>query len=163
MAESADRIPNTKIPRWLPLVGGVISSTACGLLLYAWSVFLKPLSATFGWSRAEISLAYSVCILVFASISYPAGTIERPFRRPGHCFQRGIDPWNRVLFGRLYGFENLAVYDVWGHCGNWRGDDLSSSDCHGAQSGGPIAELLPRDAPWSDWGWDHLSWAPWQR
>ena len=79
MAESAERIPNTKIPRWLPLVGGIFSSTACGLLLYAWSVFIKPLSATFGWSRAEISLAYSVCILVFASISYPAGRLSDRF------------------------------------------------------------------------------------
>ena len=79
MSASADEIPDAKIPRWLPLLGGIMSSTTCGLLLYAWSVFIKPLSATFGWSRAEISLAYSVCILVFASISYPAGRLSDRF------------------------------------------------------------------------------------
>ncbi|RPJ41177.1 MAG: MFS transporter [Deltaproteobacteria bacterium] len=78
------------MPRWLPLVGGMISSTACGLLLYAWSVFLKPLSATFGWSRAEISLAYSVCILVFASISYPAGRLSDRFGARFIVFSGGL-------------------------------------------------------------------------
>ena len=68
--------PVVRMPRWLPLLGGIVSSTTCGLLLYAWSVFIKPLSSTFGWSRAEISLAYSICILVFASISYPAGRLS---------------------------------------------------------------------------------------
>jgi MFS transporter, OFA family, oxalate/formate antiporter len=79
MADAEIAVPEAKIPRWLPLAGGVLSSTACGLLLYAWSVFLKPLSAAFGWSRAEISLAYSICILVFASVSYPAGRLSDRF------------------------------------------------------------------------------------
>jgi len=76
MTDLKDGVPDTKIPRWLPLLGGIVSSTACGLLLYAWSVFIKPLSAEFEWSRAEISLAYSICVLVFASISYPAGRLS---------------------------------------------------------------------------------------
>ena len=64
------------MPRWLPLLGGTVSSTTCGLLLYAWSVFIKPLNQTFGWNRAEIALAYGICILVFASVSYPAGRLS---------------------------------------------------------------------------------------
>ena len=48
----------SSIPRWLPLLGGVLGSTTCGALVYAWSVFIKPLNTEFGWSRAEISLAY---------------------------------------------------------------------------------------------------------
>jgi OFA family oxalate/formate antiporter-like MFS transporter len=46
------------IPRWIPLLGGVLGSTTCGALLYAWSVFIKPLNAEFGWSRADICLAF---------------------------------------------------------------------------------------------------------
>ena len=124
MAESADPIPNTIIPRWLPLVGGIISSTACGLLLYAWSVFIKPLSATFGWSRAEISLAYSVCILVFASISYPAGRLSDRFGARFMVFSGGVilgigfflagftdsKTWLYITYGVIAGIGGGMIY-----------------------------------------------------
>jgi OFA family oxalate/formate antiporter-like MFS transporter len=64
------------IPRWIPLLGGVLGSTTCGSLLYAWSVFIKPLSAEFGWSRADISLAYSICLLVFGLTTFIAGKMS---------------------------------------------------------------------------------------
>jgi len=41
--------------------------------LYAWSVFIKPLNAEFGWSRAEIALAFALCCLIFGLTTYPAG------------------------------------------------------------------------------------------
>ncbi|MCX5918542.1 MAG: MFS transporter, partial [Deltaproteobacteria bacterium] len=75
MAE-AERISHAPMPRWLPLLGGMVSSTTCGLLLYAWSVFIRPLNQTFGWSRAEIAMAYGICILIFALVSYPAGRLS---------------------------------------------------------------------------------------
>lgn len=28
-------IPEVRMPRWLPLLGGILTSTTCGLLLYA--------------------------------------------------------------------------------------------------------------------------------
>lgn len=64
------------MPRWVPLLGGVLGSTCCGLLLYAWSVFIKPLNAEFGWTRAEISLAFSICVLVFGVTTFFAGKIS---------------------------------------------------------------------------------------
>jgi MFS transporter, OFA family, oxalate/formate antiporter len=69
----ADQAPRTDFPRWIPLVGGVLGSTTCGLLLYAWSVFIKPLNAEFGWSRAEIALAFAICCLIFGLVTFPAG------------------------------------------------------------------------------------------
>jgi len=65
-----------KTPRWIPLLGGVLGSTTCGLLLYAWSVFIKPLNAEFGWTRAEISLAFSICVLVFGVTTFFAGKMS---------------------------------------------------------------------------------------
>lgn len=62
--------------RWIPLLGGVLGSTTCGLLLYAWSVFVKPLHAEFGWSRAEISLAFSICVLVFGVTTFFSGKMS---------------------------------------------------------------------------------------
>jgi OFA family oxalate/formate antiporter-like MFS transporter len=64
------------LPRWVPLLGGVLGSTTCGLLLYAWSVFIKPLNAEFGWTRAEISLAFSICVLVFGVTTFFAGKMS---------------------------------------------------------------------------------------
>lgn len=61
------------LPRWIPLLGGVLGSTTCGLLLYAWSVFIAPLSKEFGWSRAEISIAFAICCLIFGLVTFPAG------------------------------------------------------------------------------------------
>ncbi len=83
-------IPEVRMPRWLPLLGGILTSTTCGLLLYAYSVFIKPLQDTFGWSRAEISLAYSLCILIFGSISYLAGRISDRYGARAVVFAGGV-------------------------------------------------------------------------
>lgn len=64
------------IPRWLPLLGGILGSTTCGLLLYAWSVFIRPLNAEFGWTRAEIALAFGICCFVFGMCTIPAGRLS---------------------------------------------------------------------------------------
>jgi len=64
------------MPRWIPLLGGILGSTTCGLLLYAWSVFIKPLSVEFGWNRAEISMAFSICALVFGCSSLVSGKMS---------------------------------------------------------------------------------------
>ena len=65
-----------RMPRWVPLVGAIVTSTTCGLLLYAWSVLIKPLQVSFGWTQAEIAMAYSLCCLVFGLVSYPAGKMS---------------------------------------------------------------------------------------
>ena len=50
----------TTFPRWIPLLGGLLGSTACGLLLYAFSVFIRPLMAQFGWTVPQVAMAYSI-------------------------------------------------------------------------------------------------------
>jgi OFA family oxalate/formate antiporter-like MFS transporter len=69
----------TTMPRWVPLIGGVLGSTTCGALLYAWSVFINPLNAEFGWNRAEISIAFSIACLVFGLMTFPAGRLSDRF------------------------------------------------------------------------------------
>lgn len=34
-------------------------------LIYAWSIFVAPLEAEFGWSRAETSLVFTICMSAF--------------------------------------------------------------------------------------------------
>ncbi len=64
------------MPRWIPLVGGVLGSTTCGALLYAYSVFVKPLQAEFGWGRADTILAFAIACLVFGLTTFPAGRLS---------------------------------------------------------------------------------------
>ena len=72
----SDTDVKSAIPRWIPLLGGVLGSTTCGALLYAWSVFIKPLNAEFGWNRADISMAFSICVLVFGLTTFVAGKMS---------------------------------------------------------------------------------------
>lgn len=81
----------TTFPRWIPLLGGLLGSTTIGLLLYAFSVFIKPLQAQFGWSVTDVTLAYAIICLVFGLLTFPAGRISDKF-----------GPRNVVLFGGLF-------------------------------------------------------------
>ncbi len=81
----------TTFPRWIPLLGGLLGSTTCGLLLYAFSVFIKPLMKQFGWTVPEVAMAYALICLIFGLLTFPAGRISDK-----------IGPRNVVLFGGLF-------------------------------------------------------------
>src|SRR5258708_2893808 len=52
---------------WVVLVAGIGLSLSYGpVIAVTFGVFLKPLSQEFGWSRAGISLAFSLANLVFS-------------------------------------------------------------------------------------------------
>ncbi|MFA4886428.1 MAG: MFS transporter, partial [Desulfotomaculaceae bacterium] len=67
------------MPRWVPLLGGFLGSTTCGLLLYAFSVFIKPLRTEFGWTATQVGLAYAIVVLVFGLMTFPAGKLSDKF------------------------------------------------------------------------------------
>ena len=81
----------TTFPRWIPLLGGILGSTTCGLLLYAFSVFIRPLMKQFGWTVPEVALAYALICLVFGLVTFPAGRLSDK-----------VGPRNVVLFGGLF-------------------------------------------------------------
>ncbi len=90
-------------PRWIPLLGGVLGSTTCGLLLYAWSVFIAPLNKAFGWSRADIALAFAIACLIFGLVTFPAGR-----------FSDKVGPRRVVLVGGIIlaiGFVSASYTD----------------------------------------------------
>ncbi|NQS72078.1 MAG: OFA family MFS transporter [Desulfobulbaceae bacterium] len=66
----------TTYPRWIPLLGGLLGSTTCGLLLYAFSVFIRPLQAQFGWTVPEVAMAYALICLIFGLVTFPAGRMS---------------------------------------------------------------------------------------
>ena len=65
--------------RWIVVIGGFLGSTMCGILLYAWSVFIKPFQAEFGWNKAEIAIAFSICCAVFGVTTFFAGRLQDKF------------------------------------------------------------------------------------
>ncbi|MBV8352060.1 MAG: OFA family MFS transporter [Verrucomicrobia bacterium] len=62
------RLPN----RWLLAGGGVLMQLALGAV-YAWSVFRDPLMKKFGWSISEVTLAFSIAILVLGFAAFLGG------------------------------------------------------------------------------------------
>ena len=56
--------PQAPAVRWLYLSGGVVLLLAMGLV-YAWSIFVRPLEEEFGWLRSQTSLAFSICMSMF--------------------------------------------------------------------------------------------------
>ena len=47
--------------------------------LYAWSVFVAPLEAQFGWKRADTSMVFTIAVIVFALSFVAAGRIQDKF------------------------------------------------------------------------------------
>lgn len=58
--------------RWIfPLLGAL--STMLGGAAYAFSVFIRPLEAQFGWTRAETVAAFSVCMFAVGGFMWIGG------------------------------------------------------------------------------------------
>lgn len=47
--------------------------------LYGWSVFVAPLEARFGWTRADTSMVFTIAVIVFALSFVVAGRIQDRF------------------------------------------------------------------------------------
>jgi len=68
--ENSIRYPGWRVP---------LASSTCvlvsfaSLLVYTFAIFLKPLSAEFGWSREAISWAFGIAALAVAACSPPLG------------------------------------------------------------------------------------------
>ena len=53
--------------RWLQLAVGVVCMIATANIQYAWTLFVPEIQDTFGWSRANIQIAFtiSMCFSLF--------------------------------------------------------------------------------------------------
>lgn len=63
------------LSRWWRVVGALSMNLALGTL-YAWSVFVAPLEAQFGWKRADTSMVFTIAVTVFALSFVVAGRIQ---------------------------------------------------------------------------------------
>lgn len=58
--------------RWRIAAAGVVLQIVLGAV-YAWSVFRNPLAALYGWSGAQITLTFTIAILVLGFSAFPGG------------------------------------------------------------------------------------------
>ncbi|MDP6702583.1 MAG: MFS transporter, partial [Candidatus Latescibacteria bacterium] len=61
--------------RWSVVVGALVVQVVLGTV-YAFSVFVRPLEAEFGWSRATTQWAFSIALASFAVSMIPAGRLQ---------------------------------------------------------------------------------------
>jgi OFA family oxalate/formate antiporter-like MFS transporter len=61
--------------RWTVIAGALIVQIILGTV-YAFSVFVRPLEAEFGWDRATTQWAFSLALVSFAVTMIPAGRLQ---------------------------------------------------------------------------------------
>ena len=111
--------------RWLVVVGGVLMNLALGVI-YAWSVFVAPFDADFGWTRTQVSVVFTIAILSIGLWFVVAGFLQDRFgpRRVaaagGILYALGFFLasqtesllWLYVTFGALAGAGNGFGYAI---------------------------------------------------
>lgn len=86
---------SSSLPRWHALAGGALFNIALGSY-YAWSVFVRPLQAEFGWTRLQTTSIASVNMVMLAVMYNVAGLLIGRFgaRRiavfGGLCYSAGM-------------------------------------------------------------------------
>ncbi len=63
MAQSALPTSTAKPNRWIQLVLGIVCMASVANLQYGWTLFVLPIQNQWGWSKAEIQVAFSIFIL----------------------------------------------------------------------------------------------------
>ena len=97
----------TTLPnRWLIALAGVAMQVALGAV-YAWSVFRIPLTQAYGWSIAEVTLAFTIAIFVLGFAAFAGGLW---MRRVG---PRRVALAAGALYGLGVGLASLAGGRLW--------------------------------------------------
>ncbi|MBV8169611.1 MAG: MFS transporter, partial [Alphaproteobacteria bacterium] len=60
---SAGGAPNDA-KRWLQLLFGIVCMSMIANLQYGWTLFVTPMEAKHGWSRADIQVAFTLFVLL---------------------------------------------------------------------------------------------------
>jgi OFA family oxalate/formate antiporter-like MFS transporter len=94
------------------LVGGGLLNVAIGTY-YAWSVFVPPLEAEFGWSRPQTSLVATIDMVMLASTFLLAGFILRRVGPRPVAFFGGL-MFSLGLFFASFTHSLLTLYVTWG-------------------------------------------------
>ncbi|MBU6507799.1 MAG: oxalate/formate MFS antiporter [Alphaproteobacteria bacterium] len=109
--------------RWTQLILGIICMSAVANLQYAWTLFVVPITTQFGWSKAEIQVAFTIFILCETWLVPIEGAIVDRIGPKWMILAGGIGTflawlidsqatqlWQFYVGGGLAGFAGGAVY-----------------------------------------------------
>lgn len=97
----------TSVPnRWVIAVAGLIMQIALGAV-YAWSVFRIPLTQAFGWTIPQVTLAFTIAIVVLGFAAFAGGLW---MRRAG---PRSVALAAGGLYGLGVSLSSLAGNRLW--------------------------------------------------
>lgn len=101
---------------WITITLAITETVSWGIIFYAFSVFITTNEADFGWTRAQITGAFSLALLVMAAMSYPVGWVLDKFGGRALMTTGSIVATALVL--SLSRVETLtAFYAVWAGLG----------------------------------------------
>lgn len=89
----------------------------CLGLIYGWSIFVAPLEAEFGWSRAQTSLTFTISMAMFCIAGLIAGVLSRKKVKP---FLQMVSAGIILLIGFVlasYSTELIHFYLAYGVSG----------------------------------------------
>lgn len=72
------RMLNIYKTRWQSLAAGMLIYLSIGLI-YAWSIFVTPLEAEFGWNRSQTSVVFTISVISLAFGSVTGSLLVRRF------------------------------------------------------------------------------------
>ncbi len=89
--------------RWtVPFAGFLLAFM--GGFSYAWGSFLVPLVSAYNWTKSEATMPFTVFMVVFALMMFPAGKLQDIFG------PKKVSAIGAVLFMIAYGLASLVVY-----------------------------------------------------
>ena len=100
-AQKGEKRKNYVITRWsIPFAGFLLA--LMGGFSYAWGVFIIPMEESFGWTKAQATLPFTVFVLVFAFFMIPAGRLQDMIG------PRKVSAFGAVMFFIAYGLAALV-------------------------------------------------------
>ena len=58
--------------RWIQLILGIVAMAMIANLQYGWTLFVDPIAAKHGWSRAAIQVAFTIFVLTCLLYTSPS-------------------------------------------------------------------------------------------
>ncbi len=123
MSTQPARAHANKPNRWIQLILGIVCMASVANLQYGWTLFVLPIQHHFGWTKAEIQIAFTIFILFETwLVPFEGAIVDRIGPRwmiaaGGVCtfIAWGIDSvatslWMLYLGGAIAGFAGGAVY-----------------------------------------------------
>ncbi|MBA7521069.1 L-lactate transporter [subsurface metagenome] len=87
--------------RWkIPFAGFLLA--LMGGFSYAWGVFIIPMEESFGWTKVEANLPFTVFVLIFAFSMIPAGRLQDKIG------PKGVSAFGAILFFISYSLAALV-------------------------------------------------------